>query len=80
MVLTLSGIPKSILLSILDMIVYHTPISSVQVLGFSIAGSGTYYYSQLKNTSGKGQIVLDEKKGDPPITRKIRDEESQLLD
>ncbi|KAH8598348.1 triose-phosphate transporter family-domain-containing protein [Bisporella sp. PMI_857] len=78
-VLTLSGIPKSILLSVMDMMVYHTSISMIQTIGFSIAGAGTYYYSQLTNAP-KPAAEYDEKRIDPPLVKKFVDEEAQLLE
>ncbi|KAG9240097.1 DUF250 domain membrane protein [Calycina marina] len=79
LVLTLSGIPKSILLSSMDMMLYRTPITLVQAIGLSIAAAGTYRYSQL-NSSSTGIIVLDKKKGDAPLYMRVADEESQLQD
>ena len=80
-VLTLSGIPKSILLAVVDMIVYHTPMSLMQGIGFSIAGLGTYYYSLLGSSAVKGADLLTEKKVDPPSKKgEKRDEEAQLVE
>lgn len=75
LVLTLSGIPKSILLSVMDMIVYKTSITSTQTFGYAVAAAGTYYYSQLNN-SGSGRP--DEKQGDLPLFKKIGDEEASF--
>jgi hypothetical protein len=71
----LSGIPKSILLTIIDMMIYHTMLSVTQVVGFSIAGAGTYYYSQLTNPPASALSQMKEKTVDP-----LSDEESQLPD
>jgi len=75
--LTLSGIPKSILLSVMDMIVYKTSITSIQAVGYTIAAAGTYHYSQISN-NGARRIMLDERKADP-LHKRVGDEESQLL-
>jgi len=61
------------------MAVYQTSLSLGQIVGFSIAGAGTYHYSQI-NTSVKVSFELNEKL-DPPVTRrKVMDEETNLLD
>jgi len=58
--------------------VYKTSITPIQAFGYTVAAAGTYHYSQLSNKGGNRQIVLDEKKGDPPVYRRIADEESQI--
>ena len=62
----------------MDMIVYKTSITLIQAIGYTIAASGTYYYSQLNNP-GAGRIMLEEKKGVSPLHKKISDEESQIV-
>lgn len=32
----------------LDMVLYQSPMTMMQIIGFTIAGTGTYQYSQLK--------------------------------
>lgn len=52
LVLTLTGILKSILLVIIAVIIWQTPISGLQALGYTIAVFGLAYYSL-----GKDQVV-----------------------
>jgi len=59
------------------MAVYHSPMTLVQALGFSIAGAATYYYSRLTHEASKDTAIGAEKKYD--TLRKI-DEELQLID
>jgi hypothetical protein len=73
----LSGIPKAILLVVIDMAVYQTPMTLVQALGFSIAGAGTYHYSQISQRVKLDTPIRAEKKDDMLFRG---DEESQLVD
>ncbi|KAH8749851.1 triose-phosphate transporter family-domain-containing protein [Hyaloscypha sp. PMI_1271] len=57
-VLTLSGIPKAAILCVFDMVVYSSPITVIQAVGFVIAGAGTYRYSTLTQSQPQ---KLDEK-------------------
>ncbi|KAL3420062.1 triose-phosphate transporter [Phlyctema vagabunda] len=50
LVLTLAGIPKAMILMGLDMYMFNCPLSLMQAIGFTIAGTGTYRYSQLKES------------------------------
>ncbi len=72
LVLTLSGIPKTIMLLCIDMVVYHTPITPLQALGFGISAAGTYHYSKIGAL--KPQHVPQSHLNDN------RDEESRLVD
>jgi hypothetical protein len=58
----------------IDIAVYRTPLSLTQAIGFSIAGAGTYHYSQLNNPGKIAPSVIDEKKVDSILRRD--DEES----
>jgi hypothetical protein len=49
----------------------------LQVVGFSIAGAGTYFYSRLTQSMKEERILQLEKKEDP---RPIKDEETQMLE
>ncbi len=68
MVLTLSGIPKSMMLLGIDVAVYHNPVTLLQAIGFSIAGAGTYHYSRLESPISS------------KLSQKIRDVEYQDLE
>lgn len=57
LILALSGIPKSMLLSSVDMVVYRTLLSGQKVLGFSIAAVGTYTYSQISNPIRLSEVI-----------------------
>lgn len=76
LVLTLAGIPKAIMLMVLDMILYQSPMSKIQAIGFTIAGFGTYQYSRLKesakNNGSKGMTVVADQ------DEELIDEEAQL--
>lgn len=78
LVLTLSGIPKSILLSIIDMIVYGTSLSLLQVIGFSIAGAGTYHYSQLTFSPNRSRVKFEEKRSMEYVSVPYKDEEAHM--
>jgi len=78
-VLTLSGIPKAIILMVLDMLMYHSQMSLLQAIGFSIAGAGTVYYSRLRETD-KQVSENAERKGRYESTVKSKgDVESQVF-
>ncbi|KAH8752698.1 triose-phosphate transporter family-domain-containing protein [Hyaloscypha sp. PMI_1271] len=76
-VLTLSGIPKSILLTLIDMAAYQNPLTLMQAVGFCVAGAGTYYYSRLTQSMTAERKLQLEKKDD---RHHKSDEESQLLE
>ncbi|RDW64043.1 hypothetical protein BP5796_10545 [Coleophoma crateriformis] len=59
LVLTLAGIPKAVMLMGLDMILYQCPMTILQAIGFTIAGVGTYQYSQLKESSAQRAIQTE---------------------
>jgi len=75
-VLTLSGIPKSIMLCLFDMVVYRSPMTLMQVVGFGIAGVGTYRYSRITQSASK-DIDMKPRTKDPSFFK--GDEESQQL-
>jgi hypothetical protein len=60
-----------------DMAIYHSPMTLIQVVGFSIAGAGTYQYSLLSKGNQPAISIMKEREEDP---RKQSDEESKLLD
>lgn len=63
--MTLTGILKSILLVIVSIIIWHTEISPLQFLGYSIALAGLVYYSLGYDTLVKGWELATSWAGDP---------------
>jgi hypothetical protein len=72
-VLSLSGIPKTFLLVLVDMAMFDSSMSFLQAVGFTIAGVGTYHYSRISKPGGSTSKSAPKVKEDP--ARK-EDEES----
>jgi len=55
LVLTLSGIVKDALLVILSVVMFATPVTILQVVGFSVSIGGINYYKNLREQINKEQ-------------------------
>lgn len=64
----------------LDMVLYGSPMTIMQGIGFSIAGAGTYHYSRLKESESskkayvKTEVDLEQ---NHHLLNGVEDEEAQ---
>ena len=75
MVLTLCGVLKDIMLVVASMMIWGTPVTSLQFFGYSIALGGMVYYrlgyDQIKGYAGEAGRQWAEFGARKPVLRKV---------
>ena len=67
--MNIAGVVKDFFLIMISSIMFESPVSSLQIVGFSVAVSGVFYYNYSKYKEAKDMVHKDETLADDTVSK-----------